>query len=269
MLRMRHNIKIVSVCRLKRIYASLLWLMPALFVVPALHAQTVLSGFGTPVIDGQIRQDEWSEAASVKFDVKTPKSAGGRSVPGKFLVMNDAINLYLAIQFDAAEEGNSASFHFDEELRGYRAPGDDLLLINPSPLVGFLDSHISPEYYGISDVDDGGEINGEGSFSNEGGQTSYEFSHPLDSGDYLHDFSLRPGKIIAFSMSIRLIDAETDLKWPDNGADTELYPRGSTDGWGKIRILGQPTALRPGNDMLLRARAALLKRCNRSPACSP
>ena len=260
MLRQRDKQKQFTQHRFRITCVRLPGLILGLFLTATGQAQTVLSGYGTPLIDGQIRHDEWSEASVVNFEVTTPKSAGGRAVPGQFLVMNDAMNLYLAIKFDTVEEGNSASFLFDEELRGYIAPGDDVLLINPSPLVGFMDSYISSDYYGISDVDDDGEVNGEGAFSNEGGQTSYEFSHPLDSGDYAHDFSLRPGDIIAFSMSIRLIDAETDVGWPDNGADTELYPQGSTDGWGKIRILGGPAVLHSGHNMLLRARAALQKR---------
>ena len=81
-------------------------------------------------------------------------------MPGRVMVMNDLSNIYLAISFDTAEEGNGAFFEFHEGFPGEFEPGNDILLINPAPDVGFTDSHRSPELYGIFDTDDGGTIDG-------------------------------------------------------------------------------------------------------------
>ena len=195
------------------------------------HSPSVsVTGVGTATIDGVIGAGEWNNAGTVNSPVNLQ---GGGTTPGTLFVMNDATNLYHAVRFNVAATRNSAVFEFDNDHGG--APlvnGDDALLINPEladfcpdsippPLCGsiFLDQFFStaPLSFGLIDVSDGGTNDGAGAFSNGGGVTVHEFSHPLDSADDAHDFSLQPGDTVGFTLFIRLLGGGlpiTDTTFP-------------------------------------------------------
>ncbi|MFO1048245.1 MAG: hypothetical protein U1E52_10155 [Geminicoccaceae bacterium] len=218
-------------------------------------AATELTGLGTPAIDGTLSTGEWARAAHVSFPVNVP---GGGTVPGELYVMSDSRNFYAAVTFGfVASElgtGNTASLNFDNDGAGGLNPvaGDDILLINPNPAVGFWDETrvISTEYpacppssiCGVKDLDVGGANDGAGAFGQSNGATVYEFSHPLNTSDNIHDFSLKFGSLLGYQVDIRLTV---------NGviADT-LYPLTSSPvNYGKIRIaqaLAVPVDVRPG-----------------------
>jgi len=169
-----------------------------------------LSGFGSATIDGVISPGEWDNAGSISITVNVPE---GGTTPGTLFVMNDMSNLYLAIRFvrAGADPGNTAAFEFDNDHSGgARVSGDDILLINPSS--GFFDEVRTTEspcppgaLCGFFDTTVGGTNDGAGAFSNDGVFTIYEFSHPLDSADDTHDFSLGSGDTVGFTLFIRIL----------------------------------------------------------------
>jgi hypothetical protein len=209
---MRHAIRLLA---LSASLAAIPW--PAQAHAPGV----VLSGLGTATIDGQVSPGEWEAAGCTDLPVNVPE---GGTTPGSVCAMNDATTLYLLVRFAraGADPGNTAAFELDSGHDGGIEAGDDVLLINPD--VGFLDEvrTTAPPcptgaLCGLLDTSVGGTSDGAGAFDNDGQFTTYEFAHPLDSGD-ANDFTLGPGDTIGFSLSIRLIGpagiADTDFPWP-------------------------------------------------------
>src|SRR5689334_17045866 len=83
----------------------------------AAQVTNVLTGFGTPTVDGRLSPGEWQNAASLDFEVRLPE---GGSTPGTIFVMNDATNLYFAIRFTRSrvDPGNSAEIDLDKDHSG-------------------------------------------------------------------------------------------------------------------------------------------------------
>jgi hypothetical protein len=185
----------------------------AIGVIPGgVTAQTpgvVITGVGTAIVDGTVTAGEWQNAGCREFLVNVPE---GGTTPGLVCAMNDQANLYFLVRFQRsiADPGNTASIEFDNDHDRIREDGDDVLVINPS--IGFLDAFRTTAppcpagaLCGFLDTDFGGTNDGAGAFHNDGVFTTYEFSHPLDSSDDLHDFSIRPGSVVGFTVSVRLI----------------------------------------------------------------
>ncbi len=78
---------------------------------------SVLSGSGTPTIDGVISPGEWDNAGFADFPVNLPE---GGTTPGRVFAMNDASNLYLAIRFSRSivDPGNTAISNLTTTMRG-------------------------------------------------------------------------------------------------------------------------------------------------------
>lgn len=161
-----------------------------------------LSGAGTAAIDGVLSPGEWDQAGTAGFMVRAPS---GR-VPGRFMVMNDRDMLYLAVEIadDAARYALSIEFDNDND-GGNIETGDDILLYDPR--LGFRDGFRDPLFAKFDTVD-GGAADGAGAYATADGMSIYEFSHPLDSADDRHDFSLRAGDRVGFMVLIRLPDAQ-------------------------------------------------------------
>ena len=173
------------------------------------HAPGVsLSGFGTATIDGVISAGEWDGAGSADFLVNIPE---GGTTPGTLLVMNDADNLYLAVRFARSfvDPDSQLSFEFDNDNDGvWPEQGDDILGFNLS--IGFFDLVRTneppcqpgkpPGSCGFFDTTVGGTNEVEGALLNDGAFTVYEQSHPLDSEDNTHDFSLAAGDTVGFGI---------------------------------------------------------------------
>ena len=111
-----------------------------------MHAEgVVLSGFGTPTIDGVLMSGEWDSAGSIDFLVNTPHDG---VTDGTLFVMNDEENLYIAIWFDYADTGNTAEIRFDNDHDdSVIEVGDDVILINPN--VVFLAWYGKDEFVNI------------------------------------------------------------------------------------------------------------------------
>jgi hypothetical protein len=159
---------------------------------------------------------EWDHAARV--DVSLPYPEGLRS--GTVLVMNDGTNLYLALVVNRPLLGNDGpEFHFDNRHDGNNeARGNDFLRLIPS--FRAEDMYFDPStrlYY--ADPRDGGSEEVAGVVRNDGSRSVFELSHPLDTADDAHDFSLGPGARVgfAFSFSDCFCAGEHRMFWPATG----------------------------------------------------
>lgn len=187
-------------------------------------------GCGILSIDGVLCPGEWDSAVTMSFVVNVPE---GGTTPATLFVMNDASNLYLALRFERSvvDPGNSLSFEFDNDNDGQAEEGDDVMLFNPSVGLGFIDDFRTNNppcpagsgeaSCGFEDIDHGGSNDGAGAFLNDGTYSVYEMSHPLDSDDDLHDFSLTAGQTVGFYLSLRMI--QQDANYPEGFGDTK-YP---------------------------------------------
>ena len=185
----------------------------------------VLSGCGTPVINGLIAPGEWAGAGHFRLSVRTPHRG---TTPATLYVMNDSFNLYTAIAYDQSApmgDGNGMDFQFDNNNDGVLAIGDDAILFNDQ--IGFFDEFIGPcgpgAVCGQTDTGAGGTNDGAAAFANNGSQSAFEFSHPLNSGDTAHDFALTYGDTVGYKLFVRMI--ESGGVYPDGFGDTD-FPEG-------------------------------------------
>jgi hypothetical protein len=163
------------------------------------------AGFGTPsAIDGVLETDEWEDATEVPLSIQI-RDVG--TVDGSLLLMNDQENLYLAVTYPwdvPAGDRSSFTIHFNNDNDSPDpddwAVGDDLLLsLTAESFPGqshpwFIDMYQKNSSTGAQDPSQ----DGEGATSTAGGWVVHELSHPLDSGDDDHDFSLKPGGRVGF-----------------------------------------------------------------------
>jgi hypothetical protein len=201
-------------------------------VVPALSHASPLTAFGTATVDGLLL--EWAGAASVDLTVNIP---GGGTTPATLFVMNDDVNLYLALRFARAgvDAANTFGVEIDANRSGALDDGDDAFLLNVD--TGFFDDFRTSAppcppgvLCGLGDTDLGGTNDGAGAFLHQGGFSVYELAHPLHSGDAGHDMALSAGDPVGFYFFLRMI--AQDVTGPDAFGDT-MYP---TFGFGQIRI---------------------------------
>ena len=194
----------------------------------------VLSGTGSATIDGIIDPIEWSNAGSISFtlldflDGNELKNypIGPSPLSGTLYVMNDELNLYVGATFDdvALTSDDDFSISFDDDHDGlleafppYGYPtnggGEDCLAVRGSGALE--DSYIvSPLGTYITSAFDPVSTDLAGAFSRVGSLSHFELSHPLDSTDDNHDFSLSAGDTIGFTIGYH-DDAIGELHvWP-------------------------------------------------------
>jgi len=193
------------------------------FVSASLTSQpVVLSGQGTAMIDGVLSPGEWDQAASFNFAVHRLPAEGGGTTPPTLYVMNDGSNLYVAVkvarpsldngQSPPSFNGSSIAIDFDNDDDGsFFINSTDRIVLHAQ--VGLIDAfwtNQSPCPPGSicegEDTTAGGTNDGQGALKNNGVFSFYEMSHPLNSGDLLHDFSLMPRDAVGFVMEFRLCD---------------------------------------------------------------
>jgi hypothetical protein len=182
-----------------------------------------LGGRGTAVIDGTFAAGEWASAGTLDLVIELG-SAG--TAPGRFYVMNDDRNLYVALRVDArgvspAVQFTSLVMEFDNDHDGgIRAEGDDVFVANPpSWFVDDYRTYLPPcpsgALCGLRDVDTGGTDDGQLAFSHTSTEVIYEVSKALDSADDAHDFSLRPGDVVGFWLMLRVFSPDfADTTYP-------------------------------------------------------
>jgi len=159
-----------------------------------------------PNINGVIDPDEWSRADWMDFTV------GSHS--GRMYVMNDAGNLYIALrlQDDDASDNDEMRIYFDNDHGGGSLQlGDDVIWHTSAQ---FRDAYHEPPLATIRDTDDGGSSDGSGDRTRDGSHVWYvEFSHPLNTADDSHDFSLSYGDTVGFDLAWQ--DAPVPMGPPD------------------------------------------------------
>ena len=199
------------------------------------HAPGVtLSGFGSATIDGVLSPEEWNGAATVDFPVNLPE---GGTTTGTLLVMNDTTDLYLAVRFARSVVGtatdSSVGFEFDNDHHGNGFhKGDDAFVFSPGLGQEFFDDFrfrcrtafsapfltwcgeqdttaTPPPDVSMPGLPPAGTTDGSGAFLDDGSTFVYELSHPLDSADDAHDFSLSAGDTVGFILFLRMISSQS------------------------------------------------------------
>jgi Bacterial Ig-like domain (group 2) len=174
-------------------------------------ALTVVSATSV-VIDGVMSAGEWNGAATFNFTANLP---GGGTTPATLFVKNDNQNLYLAVKFarttvDAGD--NRLGFEFDNNNDGLGpANGDDYFGFQLSPFIVFFDAFRSG---GGSSVTDDTQRDGAGAFGNNGTNSVYEMSHPLNSGQTGQDFALTAGSTIGLFLQLIIGGVNTSYPGP-------------------------------------------------------
>jgi hypothetical protein len=178
------------------------------------QAPFALAGRGTAVVDGVLSPGEWDAAATVDFQALLPFATGGGTTPARLYVMNNAHELYLAVRFerDLVDSFNAVEFELDNDDDCIAEEGNDLWTFVAD--LGFFDTfrtmlppcpQTDPQAWcGLDDDLLGGTNDGAGAFHHEGGFSTYEVSHPLDSGDAGHDLALAPGDTVGMFVSLNI-----------------------------------------------------------------
>jgi hypothetical protein len=215
-----------------------------------------LSAFGAATVDGISSAAEWDNAGRVHLLAKVPPSDGGGTTPTTLLVMNDGSHLYLALKIARSSVGGATNpvFDFDNDNDGARAEGDDhfgmsvgifqqaelrdVFWTTQSPCLG-------PALCGLLDIDHGGTNDGTAAATNDGSFSYIEISHPLDSPDDTHDFSLASGDTVGFNLGLRLfaldVACDSDANFSNCVADTDFpSPFGNIALYGEIVIANSP-----------------------------
>jgi len=176
--------------------------------MPGAEAQPVLSAWALtpPTINGILELGEWAGADSISF-----KTSLGES--GVLYMMNDEENLYLAIAIQD-DDWNSpldrVVFYFDNDNDGTGPEqGDDQIAAMGASLPYDGYANFEPLLAWRTDPILDVEAAGTGS----GGTNYFELSHPLNSTDDDHDFSLSFGDTIGFT-----------LKYKDENAGNGWWP---------------------------------------------
>lgn len=177
----------------------------------------LLSGYtsNSPIIDGIIEAEEWKAAGKAKFGPFIASS--GEVIKGIVYAMNDEENLYIAVLIEGDNEFDSMDgfevfFDNDNGCEESFEEGDDFIAIVGANL--FFDGY----YYAIGkainpDTIDEGTNDGRGAGSRKDSLNQFELSHPLNSYDAKHDFSISAGQTIGFIVRISI-----DGKWYDLSA---------------------------------------------------
>jgi hypothetical protein len=198
----------------------------------------VLKGWGTATVDGRRAPAEWDRAAERVF----PVDFSDGQHPATVYVMNDATQLYVALEIDQPALGPSetADLHFDNNHDGDAETGEDILRLSPPgstayPRGGAVDMYYDAQTKQIEpDTGDGGTNELRGAVANDGTKTFFEFAHPLDTRDDSHDFSLSAHAHAGFSVSVSdcFCLNERLSGWPPPGP------------WADIAIAGALPAVR-------------------------
>jgi hypothetical protein len=173
--------------------AALAVMLVVLWPGAARAAKLSLRGFGTPVVDGVLLPGEWDTAERYDFVAARAPAEGGGTVPATLYVMNDSVNLYLALRVVVVDLGYSAfDVQFADPPPGpILEDGEDVLRMTPSAFQDFH-LHFTPPFYypWVLDEVDGGTSDGAGVARANGVFSVFEVAHPLNSADDRHDFSL-------------------------------------------------------------------------------
>jgi len=189
---------------MKSLRFLLAFLTCMLIVVAALpyaeaHSGVSLSGYGTATVDGSIGAGEWAAAGKVNFG-----PFGPGPYTGTLYMMNDGTDLYMAVSISGDPDYGPGDFDsfvalFDNDHDGVHEVGDDMLGAgNPFAFADWY--YLMPTW---ADDPPAGTIDGQGAGSQFAPNLNhFELSHPLDSADDAHDFSLSVGQTVGFALEV-------------------------------------------------------------------
>jgi hypothetical protein len=180
-------------------------------------------GFGTATPNGIMAAGEWDCAQHQDFSANL---SGGSSAPATLFWMNDATNLYLAVRVrrSSTDKVNTLQFNFDNNSScpdqaacstGAAAENDDVLVVDASKT--FTDAFLTlkcttstqSSCWSAAETQ-----NGAAGWTNNGTYTTYEFRHPLNSGD-VHDFNRAGGTSVGLFLTLQLgSGAQGNTQWP-------------------------------------------------------
>ena len=171
-------------------------------------SERVTLEFGTATIDGYINPDEWENAAVWYFNVNVPPDDGGGTIPADLYIMNDNVNLYVALKIGRSPFGSYTNpmINIDLNNNNVRDDGDEYIGTSVSDISGirlidgFFTTCLSGAVCGLLDVPNGGTTDVQAAATTDGQFTYIELSHPLDSSDNLHDMSVGPGELIGLQL---------------------------------------------------------------------
>ena len=149
-------------------------------------------GYGTAVVDGVLSPGEWDGAQRFDFQADRSPAEGGGTVPATLFAMNDSTSVYLALRVAVTNLGYSRLYagFYPSELNLF-GPGNDILLVTPAFFGDYHYHQESPNSWTeLSDVADGGTLDGTAAVRQSSDHAVFEIAHPLDSADDGHDFSL-------------------------------------------------------------------------------
>lgn len=171
--------------------------VPAAASPPAEPFPTLL-GCGTATVDGIDSPGEWQPARAATFELQKP---WGGTTWGEVRAMDDGTNLYLRFTTGETESDSYyVTIRFDADDDGACDVGDDLLTLD----WGHLD-----DWFQHCDADRrdeiwSGTLDGFGDGWGSSGVFFFEATHPLDSADDGHDFSLARGRPVGFRLDLAL-----------------------------------------------------------------
>jgi len=158
----------------------------------------------TPNIDGVMSDGEWSDAYSKSITLLTS------DLNVIFYIKNDDTNLYIGVKIKSDDYfygSDMLSIRFDNNNNGEEDQGEDLMQCHSDGF--FVDNYLeksNPDdiVYRIDKYNNGNE-DGFAAYTHSNpdgvGDYFFEFSHPLDSDDDDHDFSLKSGDYFGISIS--------------------------------------------------------------------
>jgi len=206
----------------------------------------VLSAEGAAVIDGQFVNgqipSEWPQPAPLGLQINLPPGEGGGTAAGGLWAKNDANNLYLAVAVQSQQlAGSSVAFTFDNDHDGnlFETGDDELVVSSDGASSSFLDNFkfdCGGTFCSESDAAAGGTSDGEAASGTNGVLSLYEFSHPLNDADDAHDFSLKTGDTVGFTLTITLCNqgcVQTFFPGPElTSLQGDILVAGKTNGHG-------------------------------------
>ena len=180
----------------------------------------ILYGAGTSVVDGTLSPGEWDGARALDFGANVPSHDGGGTVAATIRAMNDGSTLYVSLEVARPTFGGNTSLamYFDNDHDGVRELGDDAFLadvgmFSPARFVDWHWTSCVPGGQGLHcpdlDTSRGGATDGSSAAGTASGRTIIEASHPLDSPDDGHDFSLGAGSLAGYAALVTLFSADT------------------------------------------------------------
>jgi Bacterial Ig domain/Peptidase family C25 len=147
-----------------------------------------------PTIDGTVNAAEWADAQQY--------SLGFTGHPGTLWVKHTATTIYFAARIsDAPGAITDLSLYFDNNHNGIKDPGEDGVISDPTDGDFFFSPTPAPGQH-PRDTEDGGtnDVVAAKGFDLGAGQSMFEMSHPKNSADDAHDFSVANGQTVGLHL---------------------------------------------------------------------